>query len=430
MTLFHKKTDEVGLDVLEEIKEPFSFSTFFDEQVVGRVKAAKRFLEEKGILFFFLSPFQQRNRLILELAILVFGVCVGVVPRSNQMLHDVRERNAASEMSSLIEADTRLSVGSVTIRPLASSQYEKQHLLAFYVEGTNAPSTANRYDVALSPARGVTYAEDVTYAYEVVPVSETGRLLLVHVDNREQADETGIYNLHIQVAGEDLGETPPAPMEIVLSNTQETTPLFGEGGVNLSVLTEGVLNSSETPIENASLALSEALDAYELEVERIERLPAGLTCSPTREELEETVTGLLAYPSLTDASTTMDIADMEPVEVTSLESQPVSVTLGDTVYDAQSKAAQSSGVTTITSADEETQESDVLSDEEEAAWSAYDSLQRSADEAVRAATNLNQARHAKFDTLRSYKLVLNQSVNVDEFFNRHAMTDEVASGGE
>ena len=65
MALFgKKKKEDTGLDVLTEIKEPFSFANFFEEQVVERYKKLRKFLEEKGILFFLLSPFQQRNRLI------------------------------------------------------------------------------------------------------------------------------------------------------------------------------------------------------------------------------------------------------------------------------------------------------------------------------------------------------------------------------
>ena len=86
-----KKEDDAGLDVISEIKEPFSFANFFEEHVVERYKKIKTFLEEKGILFFLLSPFQQRNRLIVELIVIVFGVLVGVVPRSMNLIQEAKE---------------------------------------------------------------------------------------------------------------------------------------------------------------------------------------------------------------------------------------------------------------------------------------------------------------------------------------------------
>ena len=202
-----KKEDDAGLDVISEIKEPFSFANFFEEHVVERYKKIKTFLEEKGILFFLLSPFQQRNRLIVELIVIVFGVLVGVVPRSMNLIQEAKERNAASEMAALIEKNTQFTVESILVRPLASSHYEKQHLLAFYIDsanGSSVPSKADRYQVELSPARGVTDAENVRYSYEVLPVSENGRLLLVYTDHRKQNDMTGIYNLTIQAAADDI----------------------------------------------------------------------------------------------------------------------------------------------------------------------------------------------------------------------------------
>ena len=48
--LFKKKTDgEDGLDILTEVKEPFSFSSFFETQVVERAKNFKRILQDKGV---------------------------------------------------------------------------------------------------------------------------------------------------------------------------------------------------------------------------------------------------------------------------------------------------------------------------------------------------------------------------------------------
>lgn len=339
MGLFGKKKQEdSGLDVISEIKEPFSFANFFEDHVVERYKKIKTFLEEKGILFFLLSPFQQRNRLIVELIIIVFGVLVGVIPRSMNLVQEAKERNSASEMAALIDKDTQFTVGSIIIRPLASSQYEKQHLLAFYIDsadGSSVPSKADRYEVVLSAARGVVEAEKVSYAYEVLPVSENGRLLLVYADNREQNDMTGIYNLWIHAVADDVTIETIEPMEIVLSNTQETNDLFGKEGINLASLTEGVLNDENTPIADGEEALEKTISDYELEVERISSLPLGLTPQPSLDSLETFCEENRIYPTLTDTSTTKDLTNLEELpteEANMVLKYDAGITMGSVLY--------------------------------------------------------------------------------------------------
>lgn len=333
-----KKEDDAGLDVISEIKEPFSFANFFEEHVVERYKKIKTFLDEKGILFFLLSPFQQRNRLIVELIVIVFGVLVGVVPRSMNLIQEAKERNAASEMAALIEKNTQFTVESILVRPLASSHYEKQHLLAFYIDsanGSSVPSKADRYQVELSPARGVTDAENVQYSYEVLPVSENGRLLLVYTDHRKQNDMTGIYNLTIQAAADDIPVERQSPMEIVLSNTQETNSLFGKNGINLASLTDGVLNDDNTPIAEAEEAFEQALSDYELEVERIASLPLDLTPQPSVDSLRTFCKENRIYPTLTDASTTeniMGITEVSSEETSMLLEYRAGITMGSVLY--------------------------------------------------------------------------------------------------
>lgn len=333
-----KKEDDAGLDVISEIKEPFSFANFFEEHVVERYKKIKTFLEEKGILFFLLSPFQQRNRLIVELIVIVFGVLVGVVPRSMNLIQEAKERNAASEMAALIEKNTQFTVESILVRPLASSHYEKQHLLAFYIDsanGSSVPSKADRYQVELSPARGVTDAENVQYAYEVLPVSESGRLLLVYTDHRKQNDMTGIYNLTIQAAADEIPVEQQSPIEIVLSNTQETNSLFGKNGINLASLTDGVLNDDNTPIADAEEEFEQALSDYELEVERIASLPLNLTPQPSVDSLRAFCKENRIYPTLNDASTTeniMGITEVSSEETSMLLEYSAGITMGSVLY--------------------------------------------------------------------------------------------------
>lgn len=316
MSFSKKKQDNSGLDVLTEIKEPFSFANFYEDHVIGTIKKIKKFLDEKGILFFLLSPFQQRNRLIVELVIIVFGVLIGVVPRSRELLDQARERTNASELNGLISKNTQITSGSVTIRPIASSHYKKQHLLAFLLtpnSGSSIPSIASRYDVKLSPISGVIEAEKVTYSYEIVALSEENRLLLVYVDNQKQNDSAGLYQITVQVGSEKIPPEYQSPMEIVLSNTQETTKLFGKDGIDLSALTDQILDNSDEPIAKAKVKLKTSLLDYEMETERIASLPLQMTAVPTVDQLQEFVEDNKIYKNMTDTSTTKDILEMEEI---------------------------------------------------------------------------------------------------------------------
>lgn len=434
---FGKKKDAAdGLDVLTDIKEPFSFANFFEEHVVERVKKIKRFLEEKGILFFLLSPFQQRNRLIVQLVIIVIGLLAGVIPRSMNLVEQAKERNAASEMAALIDKDTQITYGSINVRPIASSQYEKQHLLAFLVtpgSGGTVPSTADHFDVRLSAARGVSDGEHVQYAYEVVPVSEDARLLLVYADNRKQNDETGIYNLTVELPDDNLSLEQKTPMEVVLSNTQKTTELFGKDGVNLSSLTKAVLNDPNTPVMKAWEAFDTALSDYEMETERIASLPLDLSAVPTAEELTAYTKEETWYPLLTDTSTTKDIVSMEEVlsdgSAESLPSYEAEIVWKGKSYTAEyfemlGKELPAEDTPDVTAADESeeapaSEESSpskpLLSEEEEVIARELALLQDAADDVLNALTQANNACQTKYQTLKSYKLMLNQSVDVHAF---------------
>lgn len=406
-----KKQEDDGLDVLAELKEPFSFANFYEDHVVGRIKKLKAFLEEKGILFFFLSPFQQRNRLILQLAVIFFGILVGVVPRSMRLLDETKARNAASEMAALIDDDKSFTAGGIKIRPLGSSQYGRRHLLAFLVSGTDgaAPSTPERYKVELTAARGVMDMEHVSCSYGIVPIGEEQRLLLVCTDNTKQDDATGIYNLYVELAQDGLAPEDRVPMEVVLSDTQETNELFGENGIKLSCLTERILDSDATPVADAEAELSDALLAYELETERIANMPIDMSAVPTVSELTEYTSDSRIYPALSDASTTEDIASIEelaPKDISTL-TYNAAIEMGGKLYDkayfekrSQPDAKEDAGLT----------------EEEETAQQELLSLQDKADGVLHAAMSLNTAASMKYQTLKNYKLTLNQDVDLGSFY--------------
>lgn len=410
-----RKQEDDGLDVITELKEPFSFAAFYEDHIIGRARKIKAFLEEKGILFFFLSPFQQRNRLILQLAIILFGVLAGVIPRGMHLLDETKARNAASEMAALLESGESFSVGGIRIQPLASSQYGRRHLLAFLITGANgtAPSTPERYKVELAEARGVMDMEHVSCSYGIVPISEEQRLLLVCADNRRQDDNTGIYNLYVELASDGLEKEERVPIEIVLSDTQETTELFGEGGIKLSTLTEGVLNSSSTPIADAEGKLSEALLAYELETERIANLPIDMAAVPTVSELKEYVEDNRAYHALSDASTTEDIASLAEIQNGDMATlaYEAAIEMGGKLYDE----AYFNARTQETTDKKGKQKTGPLSEEEEAAAKELSSLQAKTDEVLHAAMALNAAASSKYKTLKNYKLTLNQEVDLSSF---------------
>lgn len=428
-----KKQDEVGLDVLTEMKEPFSFANFFEDHVVGRIKKIKKFLEEKGVLFFLLSPFQQRNRLIAQLLIIVLGVGIGVVPRSAHLIEQAKIRNAKSELATLLEKEVQVSCGRISIRPLMSSQYEEQHVMAFLLGssgGGAVPSTADRYEVNLTAARGVSYPEDVSYRYEVLPISSDQRLLLVYTDNRKQEDATGIYNLTVQVKADELAPEDIEPLEVVLSDTQETTDLFGAEGMDLSVLTDVVLNDPNTPIQKAEDDLQTALMDYTMETERIQGLPLALEIQPTTEELEAFVKEHSVYPELTDKSTTGDIKDLTEIKATDEEGNPKMalkyqagiVYNGKTYTSDYLDTATSEGAVTGAGAATEV----TLTEEETTVLEEVESLQGAVDDVLRKMERLNQAKQTKFGTLKDLKLMLNQSVDFDDFSKPKTVGDTVS----
>lgn len=417
-----KKKTQDGLDVLTEIKEPFSFSRFFEDHVVEKIKTAKRFLEEKGVLYFFLSPFTKRSRLILTLVLLSFGVLAGVIPRTQSLIHSAKERNAASEMAALIEDDTFVVVGSLGIKPLASSQYGRQHLLAFLLSpgktGTLIPVKADRYLVRLAANRGVSHADAVSYSYEVFSVSDSNRLLLVYVDNREQDDATGIYDLAIQIENEEIPAERMHPLEIVLSDTQNTTDLFDETGVDLSILTGSVLGTMGTPIADAEESLLAAYDAYEITCNRILNLPVEMTPGPDVETLRSLVTDAKLYPTLTDASTTKDLESItELAEEPELQIQAGigmnGIGYSDAYFEELASGPQTSPVTNV---DGQTGSGPViLTEEEELLKKELASLNASLSSVTSALSSRNQAAKAKFTELSNYKLLLNRKTDVSDF---------------
>ena len=418
-----KKHKNDGLDVLDEIKEPFSFASFYEDHIVKNVKKIKKMLDERGILFFFLSPFQQRNRLIIQLVLIVFGITLGVVPRCMNLLDQTKERNANSEMAGLVEKETVIRAESINIKPLGSSQYDKQHVLAFLITpsgGSAIPSIADRYYVNVSASRGVSYAEDVEFSYDVIPFTDTDRLMLIYTDHRNQNDTTGVYNVVIENKEDALPLSKKFPLEVVLSNTQKTTDLFDEEGIHLNSLSDILFNGDKQPIAEARTAVEQALSDYTLEVERIQNQPVDMNPIPSPAVLKTFVRDNEFYPLLTDKSDTADILSMTeltPEELMINIRYAGAIEMNGIKYDAEHiEQLKTSGVEPT--------------DNELLVTSELSNLQKAIDNVSQAVTRLNAATRARFDTLKNFKLIFNQPIDPTTFTNKDHVTLVIQALGE
>lgn len=302
-----KNQDQTDLSIVDDYKEPFYWRNFWDDHIVERYRKIHDFLKEHGILYFFMSPFQYKNRLILKLVLILLGVTIGVVPRTISLIDQAKFRNNESEIANAQETST----GAITVQALASGQHDKQHVLALNIIGdTNSgvPSNTAGFSVKLSANRGVSDGQHVKYRYKVLPIDTSDRLLVVYVDNRKQEDTTGIYNLDVHMKGHEAMSTP---IEIVLSNSQKTTALFAGGTIHLDALSDALtsLNSSDTTtIKSAQHDLDHQVRIYQLNESRLNA--SGMTIGMTTAKLKAFIQKYSALPTITDQSTTADLAGL------------------------------------------------------------------------------------------------------------------------
>lgn len=299
-----KKKEEKDLAIIDEVQEPFSWSRFWDEKVIATYKSFKKYLEERGILYFFMSPFQYRSRLVLKLWVLVFAILVGLVPRTLQLVAETKARNAASEIAAIMK--NTYTNGKLGIQPMASSQYEKKHVLVFRLIGSiqdGVPATTDGFNVALNPLRGNSDVDKVKYNFNVVPIDLTTRLLIVYIDNSEQDDNTGVFGLNIRIKGEAYMDTP---IEVVLSDNQETTDLYQGGNVNLSALSKEIGGDTKNnAIATAEDELKKAVNIYKLNEDRLHE--SGITLETTTDKLNEYIEKHKVLTNINDDSRTSDI---------------------------------------------------------------------------------------------------------------------------
>ena len=397
MGLFKKsdKDKEPDLSIIDDYKEPFTWRNFWDEQVVGRAKKVKDFLQENGVLFFLLSPFQYKNRLILKLVLIFLGVVIGIVPRTVTMIDAAKDRNESSELANVPAISM---AGDISVSPLESGQHGKKHVLAFNVGGDTekgVPSTTDGFDVVLSPARGVTDGESVTYRHKVLPINQTNRLLLIYVDNSKQNDETGIFNLTVKMKD---GEPMATPIEVVLSNNQETTPLFKGGTINLASLSNSIAkhNNSEDAIKDAEETLKDSLNVYKVNEQRLEA--SGMNVGFTSEKMSEYVDEQLIMPTLKDDSTVTILSELSP-ETVILPNITSSITYNDVTY---------------TDAERDNREPDESNKQNPARDVELSSLSTNVQRIQTNIAAVNSARIAKYNSLLNVESSLTQSIGPDD----------------
>lgn len=404
MALFKKEKNETeDLSIIDDYKEPFTWRNFWDEHIVGRIKAIKEFLQKNGVLFFLLSPFQYKNRLILKLVLIFLGVMIGVVPRTINLVDSAKARNEASEIANV---RPMVSSGSIRIDALMSSQSNNKHLLAFNILGDTAdgvPSTTDDYKVTLSPARGVSDPTHVSYRYMVLPVSTTNRLLLVYVDNSKQKDTTGVFNLDIHMKSEKAMKTP---MEIVLSRTQKTTSLYKNGDIHLPSLSTSLteLTGGSKAIKSAEKDLDNAIDIYRINESRLNESDKEIGF--TTKKLKEYVDQQLIMKSLTDKSTTRDIEGLSP-QLPALSVVTSTITYqGKTYSDATTQNASDS----TTSSDS----NDGVEVQNQVVTSELPNLTKLVQDVQRAIGEVNSARTTKYNALLNISDALNRKISIDD----------------
>lgn len=396
---FRKKKDgEDGMDIMTEVKEPFSIQGFFEEHVAEKFRRAKRILQERGVLFFLFSPFQARGRLIAQMLIIVVGVMFGVVPRATSMVNALQQEAYSSEMAGL----KPVTVGQITITPAESSNYKRMHMLAFVLSGKNLPSDPEKYEVCMARAYGASDWQDVTYSWDVYPVDDDRRILLVAIDQTKQKSGYGAFNMFIQLKDDEKVSKyakEAGCYTVTLSSAQPTGPLYDKSGIHLSAISDTICGSGE--IEKKQAEFQAALKKYQVAVEQAEAMPIGVKVSPTAEDLETYCLANRVYRHLKDDSNTEDILSMDKISERPKLDYGVSLTAGGIEYDEEQY--------------KDLNESPDVSEEERKILSEYDHVKEAKDAVLAAMENVNLAADDWYMKLDSMKLVLNQTVKVKQF---------------
>lgn len=418
MAWFKKKNkdDEIEqdhLDLVDDYKEPFSWAVFWDEKIVLPAQKIRRFLDNRGIMAFVTSPFQYRNRLIIKLLVIMLGVLIGIVPRSLTLIDENKARNAASEFSQI--EDKIFTVNSIKVKPLASGQYKKKHVLVFSIMGDAIDGVSSKtedYDVSFEAYTGVSDADKVSYRYQIIPVNLNSRLLVIYTDNSKQNDTDGTYVLYTKLKSEDVRK--PVPIEVILSDSQETTDIFKNGIINLSALSPTLSGdpSGKRPIEDAEAALEASKLAYKNVYDAATSIE-GVSVEISPESLDLYVEKFSTYKGVTDDTTTKELSSVENVVKPAEDEELVGTAeAADTyvpVVHSRLSVKAEDGVVSTYSTDDQTQPQAGTIEAE-----YLPALDKAMKDVLQKVGSLNSLRKRKYDDLESLKRTLNRNFDPED----------------
>lgn len=418
MAWFKKKNkdDEIEqdhLDLVDDYKEPFSWAVFWDEKIVLPAQKIRRFLDNRGIMAFVTSPFQYRNRLIIKLLVIMLGVLIGIVPRSLTLIDENKARNAASEFSQI--EDKIFTVNSIKVKPLASGQYKKKHVLVFNIMGDAIDGVSSKtedYDVSFEAYTGVSDADKVSYRYQIIPVNLNSRLLVIYTDNSKQNDTDGTYVLYTKLKSEELRK--PVPIEVILSDSQETTDIFKNGIINLSALSPTLSGdpSGKRPIEDAENALEASKLAYKNVYDAATSIE-GVSVEISPESLDLYVEKFSTYKGVTDDTTTKELSSVENVVKPAEDEELVGTAeAADTyvpVVHSRLSVKAEDGVVSTYSTDDQTQPQAGTIEAE-----YLPALDKAMKDVLQKVGSLNSLRKRKYDDLESLKRTLNRNFDPED----------------
>lgn len=390
---------------ISDARSAFSWSIFWDEVVLERIKQIQEYLKRRGFYAFMTADSQYRNRLILKLFVLFLGFMIGVVPRINDMKAKVMVQTSQSEIKQI--QNKVYTYAPITIKPMASSHYNGKHVIVFDVQGSTedgVSSSVDDYVVKLSAFSGVKDSERVTYKHTVVPISANERLVVLYIDTSKQTVVSGHYNVFINQP--DVVDNKDAQdnfnIMISLSNAQETNELYNASGLSLEVLSGKLLESAsvdDAGIDKAQKELDKALNVYSNTIKRLE--VQGGKVEPSVDSVKEYVRSHSYFSYLTDRSGVADIRDEDD------DASDMDFSNGPSSSDAV-VALEMNGKRYVSGETDEKLANDPYYDELNNLQTAYSSV-------LSNLTALNSVRQQRYQQLSKLAYVLRSNVDIDDF---------------
>lgn len=390
---------------ISDTRSAFSWSIFWDEVVLERIKQIQEYLKRRGFYAFMTADSQYRNRLILKLFVLFLGFMIGVVPRINDMKAKVMVQTSQSEIKQI--QNKVYTYAPITIKPMASSHYNGKHVIVFDVQGSTedgVSSSVDDYVVKLSAFSGVKDSERVTYKHTVVPISANERLVVLYIDTSKQTVVSGHYNVFINQP--DVVDNKDAQdnfnIMISLSNAQETNELYNASGLSLEALSGKLLESAsvdDAGIDKAQKELDKALNVYSNTIKRLE--VQGGKVEPSVDSVKEYVRSHSYFSYLTDRSGVADIRDEDD------DASDMDFSNGPSSSDAV-VALEMNGKRYVSGETDEKSANDPYYDELNNLQTAYSSV-------LSNLTALNSVRQQRYQQLSKLAYVLRSNVDIDDF---------------